>query len=480
MTVDQTTPWRSIGNTDRASFRAALGRSVKSDMPSPLAPLADAIYTTLAPQGLTRLAATILWEEQKNATWYPEAQQYGMYRSYRNPYSVKDSKGGWKQYPDDLAATQDWITLVTGPAFAATTTLHDFIYRYAPPSENDSAGYVARVVSEINALPTIASVQTPPPASTPDPAPNPSDPGPPIATAPTIYNIANPSDASRFGLDPAEVRYLLSRSFAGRDGRRPAFIVLHIQDGITTGSLDWWIHGVDGNGSRIQASSTVTAQKDGSILQVIPERDGPWTNGDVQSPDAQGNRLVQLGDNPNVWTLSLEAEGWHGGVLPDVQRDAIVWQVDQWQRTYSIPTRNILGHYSINSVTRNLCGRYLPDILPRLTYGGQQPPMVVFAKPGPVPDWDGYDAVVNGATWYAIDRVLVCQKAGTPCLQYASRKSAPVRGPLAVGEAVWAAWFVVNEGEAWIVTKFGSRIPLSGLLPTVSFSGAAALSPAAG
>src|SRR6266498_3518654 len=119
--------------------------------------------------------------------------------------------------------------------------------------------------------------------------------------APPIYNLA--TDYARYGLEKWQADEILTHRFYQRKDAplvgKPAFIVLHIQDGTTPGSLSYWVN--------VQASSTVMANRDGSILKIIPEVQGPWTNGDVMSPTWQANEIIAKGGNPNIWTLSIEA-----------------------------------------------------------------------------------------------------------------------------------------------------------------------------
>lgn len=85
--------------------------------------------------------------------------------------------------------------------------------------------------------------------TSPDPAPHREDS--PGVAAPTIYDIGVDSDAARFGLQPWERDMLLGRCFAGRRQTTargpvrgaPAYIVCHIQEGSTVGSLEHFVHG---------------------------------------------------------------------------------------------------------------------------------------------------------------------------------------------------------------------------------------------
>ena len=176
-------------------------------------------------------------------------------------------------------------------------------------------------------------------------------------TQPTIYDLA--TDYARFGLVQWQANEVRSHYFTNRFNQgvqgRPEFIVLHIQDGITPGSLEYWV-GVD-------ASSTVMAQRDGSILKVIPEQHGPWTNGDVMSPKPEAAELIAKPGNKNLWSLTVEAEGRPFDPMPQVQINSIAWQCLDWMQRYPhITIDRILRHGWINSVSRANCGLYIDQV----------------------------------------------------------------------------------------------------------------------
>lgn len=211
----------------------------------------------------------------------------------------------------------------------------------------------------------------------------PQDPAPgrealPGVAAPAIYDIGVDADAARFGLQPWEQDTLLGRCFPGRRqstarGRvqgAPAYIVCHIQEGSTIGSLEHFVHGRYADGSKVQASCTVTIQRDGSVLRVIPERDGPWTNGAVRNPTARGRALIARGGNPNLWTLSIEMEGRHNGAITEAQMRSAEWWIRGAARRHGIPLDrdHILRHADIDQVQRAHCpGLYFEPLIARLT-----------------------------------------------------------------------------------------------------------------
>lgn len=196
--------------------------------------------------------------------------------------------------------------------------------------------------------------------------------------APTVYDIRANADAERFQLsttqpgmnDPnrSERDYMLTRRIANRGGATPQIVVLHIQQGSTPGSLDSWVNGRRSDGRPRAASSTVTVQKDGSILRVIPEEHGPWTNGRVQQPTSKGLELIgTFGRDPNEYTLSIEAEGQSQDEMLPEQLDTVVWQVEQWMREYGIPLERVVRHADFDQVDRPFCpGRYYDQVMARL------------------------------------------------------------------------------------------------------------------
>lgn len=188
-------------------------------------------------------------------------------------------------------------------------------------------------------------------------------------TQPVIYDLA--TDYARFGLAQWQANEILTHRFTNRFAQgvqgRSEFVVLHIQDGVTTGSLTYWV-GVD-------ASSTVMVQKDGSILRVIPEEHGPWTNGDVMNPTAEAAALIAKPGNKNLWCKTIEAEGEPFVEMPPVQLNSIAWQTMTWMEQDNIPLDRVLRHGSINSVSRANCGLYIDQVK-----------AIIQAEMGSVPD----------------------------------------------------------------------------------------------
>lgn len=184
------------------------------------------------------------------------------------------------------------------------------------------------------------------------------------AWMPVIHDLRQPTDAARFGLLWRESAMIRAKCIPAREGQRVEAIGLHIQWGHTAGSLQHWL--------TVAASATVMVQQDGSILRVIPEEHGPWTQGDVQQPDPRASALLQrFGPDPNVYSLTIEAEDARTERINPAQERAIYWQIRQWQRAYPRLAEadweeRIVGHYEINSVEKATCGRYRDAIVASL------------------------------------------------------------------------------------------------------------------
>lgn len=207
---------------------------------------------------------------------------------------------------------------------------------YTPGTYIDT---VRKLIAEVKATWPQTPPTTPPPTRV-NPFPK-----------PIIYDLS--TDYGMYGITASEARKIITSRFENRDGGKPRYIVNHIQDGTTPGSLQWWARGPG-----VQASSTVMANRDGSILRIVPEQHGPWTNGDTCKPTAKSAGLRALGGNPNIWSLTLEGEGKPGVnevTYTDAQLTAICWQFADWMIRDNIPLANVLSHASINQCDRPTC-----------------------------------------------------------------------------------------------------------------------------
>lgn len=163
--VNAATPFRETGNTDRSSFRRAVGRTYNGRGKSPIAPHADAVYDAILPTGLTRFLAGVAWIEIKNASW-PDSS---IPEWTHNAWAVtgegdKESVGRWAAYSSYAAAAAaigKRLLAKDGP-YAGAVSVADVIEIYAPRSENPTDRYIAQEVAEINDLPLDGALPAPP------------------------------------------------------------------------------------------------------------------------------------------------------------------------------------------------------------------------------------------------------------------------------------------------------------------------------
>ena len=377
--TDGNSDWRTLGNTDLDSFTTAVGRSWQEGT-SPLAASAAAVWAVLVPFGLTRLAAAMSWHETKNFSWNcgtaPKGQPC-IPADRCNPWAMKAPNGTWMRYANFTEAALDWADRLLSPngPYARTGTLGELIRVYCPPgvdgnTEEGFRRYVETVAREVDALPEKGI----------DVAP--TNPWP----RPTIFSLDK--DYARFGLTKRQADKILSHRFGTRRGLGIRAIVLHIQEGTTAGSLNWWASG------NADASSSVMAQKDGSILRVISDESAPWTNGDTNKPSAKGKRLIDGigGANPNLVTVSIEAEGYWQDDMPRKQAEAICWMVTEWMLRHDLTVDDIYRHADFNSVTRPNCpGKYFDVVMGMLRGSGPVAPIEPLPNPAQ-PNWPGKPA----------------------------------------------------------------------------------------
>lgn len=260
----------------------------------------------------------------------------------------------------------------------------------------------------------------------------------------------------------------VDRRIDGRYGMSPKIIVVHIQEGSNNGS---WQHF-----HSVRASSTVLIGKNGEIWRLVPEEDGPWTNGDVNNPTALGWEIInKWGADPNVYSLTIECEGFTGQSVPESQMQAIVWQVQQWQQRYEISDYYVIRHADINQVDRPYCpGQALfAEVKRRITTDAPAPTPVVYAVPNKLRDKDGNvidgtrdEILSNGALFKAEPREVRAAMDGVQPHLYATRTSAFTRTALNEGDEFnvigWVRGENVGGDDRWWITRHFSRIDVNG------------------
>ena len=258
------------------------------------------------------------------------------------------------------------------------------------------------------------------------------------------------------GLPPVEKRYI------GRYGMSPKIVVVHVQQGTNWGSYEHF--------HNVQASATVLIGKNGDIWRLVPEKDAPWTNGDVNAPTALGREIInKWGADPNIYTLSIECEGYTDSMaLTGPQMDSVVWQVATWQKQYGIDDHYVIRHADINQVDRPYCPNpnFFAEVKRRLT--GEvvnvppvyAEPSVVMTTSGP---WQGvHDVTVNGAVFHADKRSVTTNVDGLRQRLYAATTSAETGEPLPINTTFdvfgWVNGETADGENRWWIADDYSRI----------------------
>jgi N-acetyl-anhydromuramyl-L-alanine amidase AmpD len=138
-------------------------------------------------------------------------------------------------------------------------------------------------------------------------------------------------------------------NWSERQGYKPEIIVVHISAGSLT-SMDNWF-----STPNSQASAHYGVSKDGlTLYQYVDESKMAWANGRVNSPSFS---LYKPGVNPNLYTISIENEGYDLIYASSAQLDLLCELIRDICKRHSIPMDrdHIIGHFQIDSVNRPYC-----------------------------------------------------------------------------------------------------------------------------
>jgi hypothetical protein len=143
---------------------------------------------------------------------------------------------------------------------------------------------------------------------------------------------------------------------AGRAGRRPEAIVIHIMDGSLDGTDSWF------NDPASRVSAHYGVGKNGEVHQYVKEGDSAFHAGTIVRPTWPGLK-VEGGKpvNPNLYTIGIEHEGLglSASAWPPAQRSASLSLVADIARRWSIPIddRHVIGHHAIRASKPDCPGR---------------------------------------------------------------------------------------------------------------------------
>ena len=190
------------------------------------------------------------------------------------------------------------------------------------------------------------------------------------------------------------ISFPVQNYFAGRDGLKPLFIIIH---GTAGGSTAWSIaeYFKSTEGSANPVASHYIIGTDGSIVQCVQETDGAWCNGAVTNGhDSVWDQYVNQGINPNNITIGIEhvkSSTDNSDVLTDHQMNASFALIQEICERWSIPPENVLPHSSLDPVNRKNCpGPYPWNGLIEYMKGSSMPP-----TPQPLSQWQENDALAE-------------------------------------------------------------------------------------
>lgn len=322
--------FRHAPRISREHFRRILEAGTRAGV-SPWAPIADECYDIIVASGLDPaiLLAIGAKESQYGCTGIaPTTRNWGNVRTAARPELASNpgGPGGFASYPSWQNGLKDLCIRLNERYIAKGLNTPEAIFPvYAPPSENDTAGYVAFVNTHV---------------------------------ATWMTEEAGTMTGQSDGWYPGAIKMAMPGFWKGNRGRKA--IVNHV----IVGSIQSCINTFKGG----QKSSHFGFAQNGAIYQFVSIWDSAWANGlawvDGRWQDPEGAFVnppwsgLEPGINPNLTTISFEHEGQSGDTWsPEMfasNTAVTAWCADQCGMHIAVH-ETLIGHNEISPVNRAHC-----------------------------------------------------------------------------------------------------------------------------
>lgn len=267
-----------------------------------------------------------------------------------------------------------------------------------------------------------------------------------------------------------EVHFLWTPMGPNRSGRtlRPDGTVFH-ETGNRGVGTDSWMHAKwqrDGTPGHPDGKIGVHAYlHDRVIVFCIPLNEQGVHSGDARNSSKIGIETC-VHANRNAELTERTAMYLHATLLRDVCNPSTTALKSMWSHTISGCPAIINGSGRWKQIETQT------DVLVKQATGGPPPPPVpTYAKAVPVPfEWTGEDITHNDTEYIAIRRVFRAAADSVAAYKYADTSSDQVRRPLPRGEGAEIEWAVFSNGEWWLISRYGSRLRASQMIPQINLT----------
>ncbi len=429
MTITANTPWRTLSPVPYATWVSNIAAAG-----GPLELRSQAAYD--AAGDLSGLALAMLGQESSYGTRFNRNVA-----GNHNPLNLRPASGdGYLRFDRWVDGIRAWSERITDPAYkqgiyAGTTTISDLINVYAPPSDsNDTAGYIANVVSRLNYYPKDnpqeASMTTYPVAGLP---------GPGIALpVPLILDIIPLSQPNqRPGITRQTPGYWVQHETAnyaaGADAR------MH----------NTWLH----NGAGGAQLSFHFCVDDHQIYQMIPISEVTWQAADGAGPGNASGVSCELCVNSDgdTATSRANAEALAGGIMQALGLN-ITRLKRHWDFNAGDPDRH---HCPDHMMTQNYWPTFVTNVGKLLVV---TPPPVPH-PPIPSVPWTKADVGIhklNGQNAYAFLGEVTAKK-DTPIFANAAMKKEDKIGEIGIGKTGEIRGTVISGGKRIALIDLGEK-----------------------
>lgn len=131
----------------------------------------------------------------------------------------------------------------------------------------------------------------------------------------------------------------------GRQGAVPLAVVVHRMLGTMKGTHAWF------NNPKSRSSAHFGVALDGVIHHYVGEENTAWANGKAIRPTWQ---KLQNNLSPNLYTLSIELEGYYNEHVCGPQLSSTAWLVKGLSERWKIPLNrlHVIAHNEINATKK--------------------------------------------------------------------------------------------------------------------------------
>lgn len=165
------------------------------------------------------------------------------------------------------------------------------------------------------------------------------------------------------------IKFISSPNWFSRRGYNPEMLVIHINEGLFNGTIEWF------KNTKSQVSAHYVISRTGKIVQMVKEKNASWDVGVVNNPTERGLSVLKKLNgkfvNPNFYSIGIENEAKATHLWTqhwtEPQMQALTSLVRDVCDRNGISYKNIVTHHDIANYKPNM-DKWLEELKQGLEY----------------------------------------------------------------------------------------------------------------